>query len=990
MRTVVAAHRPEVVLLDQRLPDGEGLAGARELLADDPDIAIILLTGMADPQLDEEAERAGVTDFLVKHEIDGRILARAVRYALRRREDRRDLRRSETRYRDLVRALPDTGAFVVDAQLRFLMVGGDALDGAGLDADAIVGADATELLADADGPPLLDHYRAALAGRESALEHTSSAGRTYRTTFRPLAVEAGAVTEAMAVTFDITDQLRVATELQRAQALAHTGSWWWDAQSGETRWSPELCRIHGLDPSRPTPSFRAYVDELVVEGDRERLLEHARAAGREGTPVDFEMTVRRADGALRLLHNRARPIRDADGRLRRMEGISQDVTEQRAAERELREAQERFRAAFDAAAAGFVLISPAGEILEINDAAAAMTGRPMEELPGASAIELLHPEDRAPAMQAMVDAMEGGPRQGRFERRLVRPGGEIVHVVIATSLIRDPDGTPPTFCLQVLDISEQVRVTAERDEALRRSETDRRMLQATLDQFPAHVALKDLDGRFTFVNAAGAAFLGRPADDLVGLSNEDLFGAERSRGMRDIEAGIIGTGEPVSFEERVAEADGERVYSRVKFGVKDRDGQLHALGQMSWDITEERAAEREQAVADARFEVAFDRAPIGMGLAALDGRVLRSNAALEAITGRSAQEMAALAPFALIHPDDRARVERRYARIVDGDLTLEHRLLHADGRTVWAHVQATLVRDADGAPVHVLAQVQDVTEGGEYRAEGVEQPRIAAQMTWLQRIDRALEEDRLVLHAQPIVDLARNEIVQHEVLLRMLDEDGGLIAPGAFLPIAERFGTIGAIDRWVITRAIREMGRVREAGGRLALAVNVSGLSAGEPELLNLIERELGHAGIEPCDLVVELTETAAVADIPRARRFAEALRDLGCRFALDDFGAGFGSFYYLKHLPFDVLKIDGEFVKHAAANATDRLVISAVTEIARGLGKRTVAEFVPDDASIDLLLRHGVDFGQGHHLGRPRPLSELLAELDELPVLDHARRRWR
>ena len=605
MREVVGAHRPEVVLLDQRLPDGEGLAGAKELLAADPDVAIILLTGMEDAALDSEAERAGVTDFLVKHEIDGRMLARAVRYALRRREDRRRLRRSETRYRDLVRALPDTAAFVVDAQMRFLMAGGDALDAAGLDPETIVGRDAAELLGGSDRPGLLDQYRAALAGEERLHEHTTAAGRTYRTTFRPLAVEDGAVTEAMAVTLDITEQLRMASELQRAQAIAHTGSWWWDAATGETRWSPELCRIHGVDPSLPTPAMVTYVGSFVVEGDRERVLDLAEGARRDGTPLDFEMTVRRADGALRVLHTRGRAVHDADGRPRHLEGVSQDITEQRAAERDLHDAQERFRAAFDAAAAGFALLSPTGEILEINEAAARMTGRPIAELHGASAIALLHPDDQAPALEAMAAAMEVGPPQGRFERRVVQPDGTIVHVVMATSLIRDADGAPATFCLQVLDISEQVRVTAERDEALRRSEWDRRTLEATLDQLPAQISLKDRDGRCTFVNAAAAAHRGR---------------SDSPDARRDVEAHVLGTGESVTFEERIASPDGERIYSCVKFGVKDPGGAVQALGELTWDVTHERAAERRLRAADARFEVAFDAAPIGMCLLSPDGR----------------------------------------------------------------------------------------------------------------------------------------------------------------------------------------------------------------------------------------------------------------------------------------------------------------------------------------------------------------------------------
>jgi EAL domain-containing protein (putative c-di-GMP-specific phosphodiesterase class I) len=186
---------------------------------------------------------------------------------------------------------------------------------------------------------------------------------------------------------------------------------------------------------------------------------------------------------------------------------------------------------------------------------------------------------------------------------------------------------------------------------------------------------------------------------------------------------------------------------------------------------------------------------------------------------------------------------------------------------------------------------------------------------------------------------------------------------------------IGEVDRWIVTHAIRAMAEHKAHGRRLALAVNISGASAGEEALLTTITEELQAAELDPHDLTLEITETAAVADIPRARRFAEALAAIGCRVALDDFGAGFGSFYYLKHLPFDTLKIDGEFVRHACENAADRLVIKAVTDIARGLGKQTIAEFVPNEQTVRLLVELGVDSAQGYFLGRPRPLEELLPE---------------
>ena len=148
----------------------------------------------------------------------------------------------------------------------------------------------------------------------------------------------------------------------------------------------------------------------------------------------------------------------------------------------------------------------------------------------------------------------------------------------------------------------------------------------------------------------------------------------------------------------------------------------------------------------------------------------------------------------------------------------------------------------------------------------------------------------------------------------------------------------------------------------------------GDEKLFELIELRLRETGVPPDRLIFEVTETAAVAHVGRAVRFAERLSELGCAFALDDFGAGFGSFYYLKHLPFDYLKIDGEFVQHCAENETDRILISAVVQIARGMGKRTIAEFVTSAETVEVLKHLGVDYGQGFALGRPAPLGEHLS----------------
>jgi len=253
--------------------------------------------------------------------------------------------------------------------------------------------------------------------------------------------------------------------------------------------------------------------------------------------------------------------------------------------------------------------------------------------------------------------------------------------------------------------------------------------------------------------------------------------------------------------------------------------------------------------------------------------------------------------------------------------------------------------------------------------------RVSARLAEAENLRTALEEDRFVLYGQPILDLRENEVRQYEVLLRLRDEEGGEpLTPSKFLYVAERFGLIQAIDGWVARQAIELIAENERAGRPLVLHVNISGKSIGDPRVAALIESALTTAGIDPSRLVVELTETAAMANIEEAKAFAHRLRARGCRLALDDFGAGLGSFYYLKNLPFDYLKIDGDLIRGLAASRMDQLVVEAIVGIARGMGKKTVAEFVSDDETVRLLDKAGVDYAQGYHVGRPRPLRDLLA----------------
>jgi len=255
-------------------------------------------------------------------------------------------------------------------------------------------------------------------------------------------------------------------------------------------------------------------------------------------------------------------------------------------------------------------------------------------------------------------------------------------------------------------------------------------------------------------------------------------------------------------------------------------------------------------------------------------------------------------------------------------------------------------------------------------------PRASSRLMEAKRVRDALDHDRLVLYCQPILNLQNNEVSQYELLLRLKSEQGEVLPPSAFLYVAERFGTILAIDSWVVRQAAALIAERERAGHAITLHVNVSGKSIGNGQLVGFIDRALDEAGADPSRLVFELTETAAIGNIENAKSFTNHLRQRGCRVALDDFGTGFGSFYYLKQLAFDYLKIDGDFIRGLSANKTDQLVVEAIVRIAQGMGKKTVAESVGDIEMTQLLRQSGVDYAQGYHIGMPQPVSDAFAHL--------------
>jgi diguanylate cyclase (GGDEF)-like protein/PAS domain S-box-containing protein len=284
-----------------------------------------------------------------------------------------------------------------------------------------------------------------------------------------------------------------------------------------------------------------------------------------------------------------------------------------------------------------------------------------------------------------------------------------------------------------------------------------------------------------------------------------------------------------------------------------------------------------------------------------------------------------------------------------------------------------LLNDAD------LAMYEAKDAGGNrcvvYCAASADGPAVINQISWPDRIRRALDERHLTLYAQPILDIATGRVTNYELLLRMIGPDGEVILPGAFLPIAERRGMIRTIDRWVVREAISLLEGRCAAADPVRLQVNLSARSLSDRDFLGFICDALQNSPIDPAALVFEVTETAAIGSIDDAREFLTSLSALGCGIALDDFGSGFASFHYLKNLPFDELKIDGQFIKNLTTDPDDLVLVESLVALARGLGKRTVAEYVENAATLRLVRDVGIDLAQGYYVGRPAPALELLTE---------------
>jgi EAL domain-containing protein (putative c-di-GMP-specific phosphodiesterase class I) len=241
------------------------------------------------------------------------------------------------------------------------------------------------------------------------------------------------------------------------------------------------------------------------------------------------------------------------------------------------------------------------------------------------------------------------------------------------------------------------------------------------------------------------------------------------------------------------------------------------------------------------------------------------------------------------------------------------------------------------------------------------------EMRWIPRIEQALSEERFRLYYQPIQAFGPWATRHGEILLRMVDEQGRIVLPGAFIPAAERYGLMLAIDQWVVSKSLEALKIIADDAG--VFTINISGQSLGAAEFLEFVTDRIKETGVTPDKLCFEITETAAVSELGHVLRFINTLKGVGCRFALDDFGTGLSSFSYLKTLPVDYLKIDGAFIRELAADDIDRAMVEAVNRIGHRMGLSTIAECVESETIARMVEEIGVDYGQGYGLAKPQPL---------------------
>jgi diguanylate cyclase (GGDEF)-like protein/PAS domain S-box-containing protein len=689
--------------------------------------------------------------------------------------------------------------------------------------------------------------------------------------------------------------------------------------------------------------------------------------------------------------------------------------ERRLGEEALRSSEAKFRGLFESIAEGVYQSGRDGRLLSVNPAFVAMLGyRSAEEIYALASAAALYwdPADRA-EFARRVDS-QGEIRDAEFLMRR-RDGQQLVVLENARPMC-DAAGRQVGYEGTITNITERKRaeqaIFAEKERA-----------QVTLESIGDAVISTDAEGRIEYINPVAESLTawslaearGQRIGAVLNLVNE--ITREPLESSADAALGRGGNVTPAQDHSVLITRTGHEVaISESAAPICDRQGKVIGAVVVFHDVTKERRLRRAlswQASHDAltglinrrefdnRLHGALLSAQRGEGAYALlyidldqfkvvndtcghqaGDRLLRDVTGLLQTRVRATDIIARLGgdEFGVllegVSPEQATRIAEgvrqgiRDFRFVWGATTLSVGAsigivqIRADTENVASVMSAADIacyaaKDAGRNRIHV------------YGADGVSHRH--REMHWVARVTQATEDDRLELYFQPIVPLAADSgTTFHELTVRLRDDTGELVAPTEFIPAAERYNVMSAIDRWVVERAIALLHERQRAGKSLPLlAVNLSGTSLNDQSFVDFVLQSVGEPAIAAA-LCFEITETAAVTSLSNARFLMGELKARGCKFSLDDFGTGVSSFVYLKSLPVDFLKIDGQFISHITQDPVNRSMVEAIAKVGRALGIATVAECVESEAVLKELRRIGVDYVQGFHLATPRPVAQL------------------
>jgi len=815
------------------------------------------------------------------------------------------------------------------------------------------------------------------------------------------------------------DELKVLSEqLKVAQRITHTGSWKYDLETGVVTWSEELFRVVGRDESAgalPYEKQRA----LYTPESWERLNCAVVACIASGEPYELELEMCGRGTGPRWAIARGEARKDARGNVTQLVGTLQDVSERVRQRQALDLAHQRVALATDSGGIGIWELELGSRTFTWDAWMCRLFGA--SETPAVSYdawVARVHPDDRMRVDATLAQAIEGHSAFNTEYRVLWGDGSQ--HDICASGQVSvDGAGRATRVAGACWDVTPVRRLSAELAE-------QHELLRVTLQSIGDAVITTDASGRVTWLNPVAERMTGWKSEEASGLELERVFDIVNEQTRKPAENPVLAClrhGRVVGLANHtlLMSRDGcEYCIEDSAAPIRSERGEVLGVVLVFHDVSEQRRLSGEMSHRashdaltglvnrvefEARLRRTLESAHADGGAHSLmyldlDQFKLVNDACGHASGDQLLQQVSKILEETVRTSDTLARLGGDEFGVILEHCGPEHAQRVADkicermevyrfvreGRSFRVGTSIGLVPlDARWSTTAAIMQAADTAcyaakEAGRNRVHMWLDSDAAmrarnSEMRWATRLSQALDEQRFVLFAQRIVALdAAEDGLHFEVLLRMLDEDNQLVAPGAFLPAAERFHLSSRVDRWVLRQALDQLLALGNLDTVHTMSINLSGQSIGDRAFHRDAIALLKDAGRSACERIcLEITETAAVTNMADASIFAAQARALGVRIALDDFGAGASSFGYLKTLPVDILKIDGQYIKDLLLEPLHDVTVRCFVDVAGVVGVKTVAEFVDKPAVLARIREIGIDFAQGFLLHRPEPLELLL-----------------